>query len=107
MDQRATQTKMMMMYKHALLLYTIFNVSIITNDWMDLNFQQNKNERNNFWIVLLLALHSCLSFQVTFLGGPVLAVNGMMINTGHSGFTHWYLCFFSGLVLPLGVSTSG
>ena len=34
-----------MIYKHSLLLYKIWNDSIYSKDWLVLNFQQNLNEK--------------------------------------------------------------
>ena len=38
----------MMKYKLAIWLYKIYNSTTINDDWLDLNFQQNFNNRNNF-----------------------------------------------------------
>ena len=38
----------MMRYKHSLELYKLYNGSDDRQDWIDLNFQQNFNNRNDF-----------------------------------------------------------
>ena len=38
----------MMKYKLAIQLYKIYNSDTMTDNWLDLNFQQNFNGRNNF-----------------------------------------------------------
>ena len=45
-NKRATP-KQMMVYKHAILLYKVWNDSIYSKQWLALNFQQNFNERVN------------------------------------------------------------
>jgi hypothetical protein len=45
-NKRATP-KQMMIYKHAILLYKVWNDSIYSKQWLALNFQQNFNERVN------------------------------------------------------------
>ena len=45
-NNRATPSQIML-YKHLLLLYKIWNDKIYYNDWIALNFQQNFNERNS------------------------------------------------------------
>ena len=37
----------MSIYKHALLLYKLFNLEISYTDWLDANFQQTFNNRMN------------------------------------------------------------
>ena len=44
MNDRASP-KQMMVYKHSLLLFKIWNERIYSRDWLALNFQQNFNER--------------------------------------------------------------
>ena len=39
---------MFMAYKHALILYRIFNDSFYSNDWLSLNFQLIFNARDQF-----------------------------------------------------------
>ena len=39
----------MMKYKHSLELYRLYNSNGDRDDWMDLNFQQNHNNRNEFF----------------------------------------------------------
>ena len=34
-------------YKHALQLFKLYNSTVMSEDWMSLNFQQNFNGRNN------------------------------------------------------------
>ena len=34
-------------YKHALQLFKLYNSTVMSEDWMSLNFQQNFNRRNN------------------------------------------------------------
>ena len=43
-NKRATPNQMLL-YKHSLLLHKIWNDPIYSKDWLDLNFQQNFNER--------------------------------------------------------------
>ena len=43
---RATPIKMMR-YRLAIQLYKVYNAKMINDDWIDLNFQQNFNGRNN------------------------------------------------------------
>ena len=50
MNNSATTPKMMI-YKHSLLLFKIWNESIYSKDWLALNFQQNVNERTNFVMI--------------------------------------------------------
>ena len=45
-NKRATP-KQMMLYKHSLLLYKIWNDAIYSKDWLALNFQQSFNLRCN------------------------------------------------------------
>ena len=45
-NKRATP-KLMMVYKHAILLYKVWNDTIYSKQWLALNFQQNFNERVN------------------------------------------------------------
>ena len=45
-NKRATPNQMML-YKHSLLLYKIWNDAIYSKDWLALNFQQNFNLRCN------------------------------------------------------------
>ena len=45
-NDRATPTQMME-YKHAILLYKLFNSTDMSNDWIDLNVQQTFNDRNH------------------------------------------------------------
>ena len=45
-NDRATPTQMME-YKHAILLYKLFNGTDMSNDWIDLNVQQTLNVRNH------------------------------------------------------------
>ena len=50
-NSRATPIQMLM-YKHALLLFNIFNNMKPTNDWIDLNFNQiNSSRQSNFQII--------------------------------------------------------
>ena len=53
----------MMKYKHCLELFTLNNGNDDRDDWMDLNFQQNHNNRNEFFN----AVDSFISFQVVYL----------------------------------------
>ena len=44
-NKRATPNQILL-YKHSLLLYKIWNDSLYSKEWLALNFQQNFNERN-------------------------------------------------------------
>ena len=44
-NKRATPNQIML-YKHSLLLYKIWNETLYSKEWLALNFQQNFNERN-------------------------------------------------------------
>ena len=46
LQRRATPTKMMC-YRLAVQLYKVYNARMMNDDWIDLNFQQNFNDRNN------------------------------------------------------------
>ena len=46
LQKRATPTRMMK-YRLALQLHKLYNAENFTDDWIDLNFQQNFNSRNN------------------------------------------------------------
>ena len=46
LNNRATPNQIMI-FKHAILLYKIWNEKVHSKEWMALNFQQNFNERNN------------------------------------------------------------
>ena len=46
LQKRATPTKMMW-YRLAVQLYKVYNAIMMNDDWIDLNFQQNFNDRNN------------------------------------------------------------
>ena len=47
MNKRAKPYQMMK-YKLAIQLNKMYNSNTINDDWLDLNFQQNFNHRNNF-----------------------------------------------------------
>ena len=51
LHKRATP-KQMMNYRLALQLYKIQNTTLRNDDWVDLNFQQNFNERNDMFHII-------------------------------------------------------
>ena len=50
-NKRATPMQMMT-YKHSLQLHKLYNSNMQSNDWLDLNFQQNFNARQNHFQII-------------------------------------------------------
>ena len=65
----------MMRYKHSLELYKLYNGSDDRQDWIDLNFQQNFNNRNNFINVFE---NSRLKVGKNLLVNRMTCINGMI-----------------------------
>ena len=57
-NKRATPEKMLL-YKHALLLYKIYNDETFNVGWIEMNFQQNFNARLKKFIV-----HTVYNYKV-------------------------------------------
>ena len=60
----------MLLYKHALLLYKIYNNETFTMCWIEMNFQQNFNARLKKFIV-----HTVFNYKV----GKNLPINRLVI----------------------------
>ena len=65
----------MMRYKHSLELYKLYNGSDDRKDWIDLNFQQNFNNRNNFINVFE---NSRLKVGRNLLVNKIRCINGLI-----------------------------
>ena len=65
----------MMRYKHSLELYKLYNGSNDRKDWIDLNFQQNFNNRNNFINVFE---NSRLKVGRNLLVNKIRCINGLI-----------------------------
>ena len=63
--KRGTQTQMCL-YKHAIQLHKLFNSTVMSDNWISLNFQQNYNGRNE-----KLQIFTISNYKV----GPNLLVN--------------------------------
>ena len=65
----------MMTYKHSLQLHKLYNSNMQSNDWLDLNFQQNFNARqNHFQIIDISRLKvgkNKLCNRLNFLNGKI------------------------------------
>ena len=72
LNNRATPNQLML-YKHALLLYKIWNDKIYSDDWLSLNFQQNFNVRNS-----TVKLIDTSNLKI----GKNIAVNRLMVING-------------------------
>ena len=72
LNNRATPNQLML-YKHALLLYKIWNDKIYSDDWLSLNFQQNFNVRSS-----TVKLIDTSNLKI----GKNIAVNRLMVING-------------------------
>ena len=76
-NKRATPSQMLL-YKHSLLLYKVWNDPIYSKDWLDLNFQQNFSVRN---LTIKIFDTSCRKV------GKNLATNRLKILNGLINYT--------------------
>ena len=89
----------MIKYKHCLELFKIYNGDDDREDWLDLNFQQNFNERNDFINVIdtsrLKVGKNILVKRLTSINGLIrhdwmnLSFNSYKIKCKHLFFFHW------------------
>ena len=71
MAKRVTPTQIMN-YKHALLLFKIYNGKDCERDWIDLNFNQNFNRRSN--------LFNCIDTSLSKIGKNIASNRIRLVN---------------------------